>query len=245
MKAIILAGGKGERLRPHTDDRPKGMVEVLGVPILAYQVRWLQANGIDGILFSCGYHNEVIRDYFGDGSRFGLTVDYVVEEVPLGRGGGMKLAFSHLAPEDDPIVVTNGDVITNFPLRDMIAQHQDSGVMATIYLAPYFSPFGIVELDEDDYVSGFREKPELPYWINGGVYVLKRAIHEHLPDKGDHEVSTFPWLVQQKQLRAFCSRAYWQSVDTIKDVSVTSKDLEKFMMEALFSQPGEISRVER
>jgi NDP-sugar pyrophosphorylase family protein len=245
MKAIVLAGGRGERLRPYTDDRPKGMVEVLGVPILAYQVRWLRANGIDGILFSCGYHHEVIREYFGDGARFGLAIDYVIEEIPLGRGGGMKLAFSHLAPEDDPIVVTNGDVITNFPLRDMIAEHKSSGAMATIYLAPYFSPFGIVELDDVGHVCGFREKPELPYWINGGVYVLNRATYEHLPEKGDHEVTTFPRLVREEQLRAFCSRAYWQSVDTVKDLSVTSKDLERFMMEAFFSQAGEISRVAR
>jgi NDP-sugar pyrophosphorylase family protein len=244
MKAIILAGGKGERLRPYTNDRPKGMVEVLGVPILAYQVRWLRANGIGGILFSCGYHNEVIREHFGDGSRWGLTCEYVVEEVPLGRGGGIKLAFSQLDPEDDPVVVTNGDVITNFPLRDMIAEHRVSGATGTIYLAPYFSPFGIVEVDEAQWVRGFREKPELPYWINGGVYVLSRSIHEYLPDRGDHEVTTFPRLVERGQLRAFCSRAYWQSVDTVKDLSVTSRELEQFMMEAFLSQ-GEVDRVAR
>lgn len=244
MKAIILAGGKGERLRPYTNDRPKGMVEVLGVPLLAYQVRWLRANGIEGILFSCGYRHEVIRNYFGDGSRWGLTIEYVVEETPLGRGGGMKLAFSRLAPEDDPVVVTNGDVITNFPLRQMIAEHRASGAMGTIYLAPYFSPFGIVEVDEERRVLGFQEKPELPYWINGGVYVLNRAIYDFLPDRGDHEVETFPLLAQRGQLRAFCSRAYWQSVDTVKDLSVTSRELEQFMMEAFLSQ-GEVPRAAR
>jgi NDP-sugar pyrophosphorylase family protein len=245
MKAIILAGGKGERLRPYTNDRPKGMVEVLGVPILAYQVRWLRANGVDGVLFSCGYYNEVIRDYFGEGARFGVTVQYVVEEVPLGRGGGIKLAFSSLGPDDDPVVVTNGDVITNFSLRDMVAEHKTSGAVATIYLAPYFSPYGIVDLDDAGRVCGFREKPELPYWINGGVYVLNRAIYDLLPDKGDHEVTTFPQLVEREQLRAFCSRAYWQSVDTAKDLSVTSRELEQFMMEAFLSQQGEVPRVAR
>lgn len=245
MKAIILAGGKGQRLRPYTEDRPKGMVEVLGVPILAYQVRWLKANGIEGILFSCGYRHEVIQEHFGDGTKWGLPIDYVVEEVPLGRGGGIKLTFGHLEPEDDAVVVTNGDVITNFPLQDMIAEHEQAGVMASIYLAPYFSPFGIVDVDEDMRVRGFREKPELPYWINGGVYVLNREIEGLLPDKGDHEVETFPILVERGQLRAFCSRAYWQSVDTVKDLSVTGRDLERFMMEAFFEQAGEISRVAR
>jgi len=242
MKAIILAGGKGQRLRPFTDDRPKGMVEVLGVPILAYQVRWLRANGIDGVLFSCGYRHDVIREHFGDGSKWGVEIDYVVEETPLGRGGGIKFALSHLDPEDDPVVVTNGDVITNFSLREMIAGHRRSGVMVTIYLAPYFSPFGIVDVDGDNRVLGFREKPELPYWINGGVYVLNQAIHEFLPDKGDHEVETFPMLVEQGSLRAYRSRAYWQPVDTVKDLSVTSNDLERFMMDAFFSQESELER---
>ncbi len=244
MKAIILAGGKGQRLRPYTNDRPKGMVEVLGVPILAYQVHWLQANGIEGVLFSCGYRHEVIQDYFGNGSRWGLSIRYVIEEVPLGRGGGIKYALSHMDPEDDPVVVTNGDVITNFPLREMIAEHRRHRPMGTIFLTPYYSPFGIVDVDEEGRVRGFREKPELPYWINGGVYILSRAIYEVLPDQGDHEVETFPLLVQQGQLRAFRSRAYWQSVDTVKDLSVTSKDLELFMMEALF-RGEEIDRVAR
>lgn len=245
MKAIILAGGKGERLRPYTDDRPKGMVEVLGVPILAYQVRWLQSSGIDKIAFSCGYHHDVIESYFGDGTKWGMRFDYVIEEVPLGRGGGIKLAFSSLDPEDDPVVVTNGDVITNFALTDMIAAHQQSGAMATIYLAPYYSPFGIVDLGEDDRVSGFREKPELPYWINGGVYLLNREIYDLLPDKGDHEVETFPELVKRGQLRAFCSRAYWQAVDTIKDLSVTSREMEQLMMKAFLTPGTEVPRVAR
>jgi len=245
MKAIILAGGKGERLRPFTNDRPKGMVEVLGVPILAYQVRWLLANGVTGILFSCGYYNEVIRDYFGDGAKLGVQIQYIIEETPLGRGGGMKLAFSHLAPEDDVVVVTNGDVITNFPLKDMVEVHRATGAMGTIYLAPYFSPFGIVEIAEGDRVLGFREKPELPYWINGGVYVLNRAVEQHLPDKGDHEVTTFPMLAEQGQLRAYCSRAYWQSVDTVKDLSVTARELEQFMMEAFLSGATDVQRVAR
>ncbi|MBN1484293.1 MAG: nucleotidyltransferase family protein [Chloroflexia bacterium] len=245
MKAIILAGGKGKRLRPYTDDRPKGMVEVLGMPILEYQVRWLHANGIDGVLFSCGYRNDVIREYFGDGSKWGVTVAYAVEETPLGRGGGIKYALSHLAPADDPVVVTNGDVITNFPLSAMIAEHRSSGLMATIYLAPYFSPFGIVDVDEDGAVLGFREKPELPYWINGGVYVLNRAISDYLPDQGDHEIETFPHLVEQGQLGAYRSRAYWQPVDTVKDLSVTSQDLGQFMLERFFDEATEIERVAR
>ncbi|MGC8875345.1 MAG: sugar phosphate nucleotidyltransferase, partial [Chloroflexia bacterium] len=104
----------------------------------------------------------------------------------------MKLAFRSLAPEDDPVVVTIGDVITNFPLRDMIAEHRRSGAMATIFLTPYFSPFGIVEVAEEGQVLGFREKPELPYWINGGVYVLNREIEPFLPDRGDTRSPLFP-----------------------------------------------------
>src|SRR5450756_1656386 len=98
MQAIILAGGKGERLRPYTNDRPKGMVEILGIPILGYQMQWLRTNGIREAYISCGYLHEVIENYFGDGGRWGMRIHYVVEDEPLGRGGGLKKAMRALGP---------------------------------------------------------------------------------------------------------------------------------------------------
>src|SRR3990172_1130104 len=172
MQAILLAGGKGERLRPYTNDRPKGMVEVMGIPILGYQMQWLRSNGVEEVYISCGYLHHVIEDYFGDGARWGMRIRYVVEDTPLGRGGGLKKAMQAVDGMSDWIIAANGDVITTLDLRAMTAAHEHSGALATVLLTPFFSPYGIVDIGDNDRVLGFKEKPELPFWINAGIYVL-------------------------------------------------------------------------
>ncbi|HET6781553.1 MAG TPA: nucleotidyltransferase family protein [bacterium] len=230
MQAIILAGGRGERLRPFTEDRPKPMVEILGIPILGYQLQWLEQQGIKDIIVSCGYRSEVIQNYFGNGEKWGVKIQYSVETEPLGRGGALKLAFRSLADGEDICLATNGDVITNVRIKPLIQAHRQNGGLGTIVLAPFISPYGIVETDEEDKVVGFREKPELPYWMNAGIYVLSREIQSMLPDQGDHETSTFPQLAAERQLGAYKSRSYWRSVDTVKDLSEVTKELEKRLL---------------
>lgn len=227
LQAVIIAGGKGERLRPFTDDRPKPMVEVLGIPILAYQIHWLVNQGVRRIVLSCGYRHEVIQDYFGHGEKWGIQIAYAVEDEPLGRGGGLKLAWQHLLPGDEPVLGTNGDVITSFDLAPLLADHRQSGATGTIVLAQFTSPYGIVDLDDAGRVSGFREKPVLPYWINAGVYVFSRDFGELLPDRGDHEVETFPQLAEAGKLRGYRIEAFWRAVDTVKDLSEVRAELER------------------
>ncbi|MFH1008559.1 MAG: nucleotidyltransferase family protein [Candidatus Latescibacterota bacterium] len=238
MYAVILAGGKGERLRPMTEDRPKPMVEVMGMPVLEYQIRWLKLSGMKGAVISCGYRHEVIEDYFGKGERWGLDISYAVETEPLGRGGGIKQALSKVRLRDESglVVVTNGDIITRINLRKTIESHSASGAMATIVLVPLISPYGVVDLGENGCIHGFREKPELPYWINGGVYVFSEGIHDLLPDKGDHEDTTFPRLAREGLLNGFVSRDYWRAIDTSKDLSEAKKDLEKQMIRAFLGE---------
>jgi len=230
MQAIILAGGKGERLRPFTSDRPKPMVEVLGVPILGYQLQWLQAQGVADIIVACGYRHEVIEEYFGTGEKWGVRIQYAVEPQPLGRGGALKLAFGLLPAGEDVCLATNGDVVTNVRLRSLIQAHRENTCVATVVLAPFISPYGIVEVSEDEKIAAFREKPELPYWLNAGIYVLSREIGPLLPDQGDHEDTTFPRLAAERRLGAFKSRSYWRAVDTVKDLSEIQKDLEQRLL---------------
>mgnify|MGYP000685534745 CR=1 FL=1 len=147
MYALIIAGGEGERLRPYTWDRPKPMVEVAGRPILEHQVRWLKRYGVTHVVILCHYKAEVVQDYFGDGSRFGLHISYTVEERPLGRGGALKLGHTLLPADADPIVALNGDILTNQPLDRLVAYHQRKGAVATIMLVPLKSPYGIVAWD--------------------------------------------------------------------------------------------------
>ena len=232
LQAIILAGGKGERLRPFTDDRPKPMVLILERPILEYQVRWLAGQGVQRIVFSCGYRHEVIEHYFEDGAKFGVEIRYAVEDEPLGRGGGIKLAWKELEPSSAPVIATNGDIMTSFDLAPMLAAHQQARAMATILLVPFVSQYGIVDLADDGKVIGFRSEPVLPYWVNGGVYVLDERIRGLLPDRGDHEETTFPQLAEQGRLLAYKSESFWRAVDTVKDLTVVKEHLTRQLMKS-------------
>ncbi len=230
MYAIVLAGGKGERLRPFTEDRPKPMVEIMGVPMLGYQLQWLQGQGVTDAVISCGYRHEVIEAYFGGGERLGLRISYVVEQDPLGRGGALRLALGRIPENEEAVIATNGDVITNLRLAPVLEMHRSRRMIATVVLTPFVSPYGIVEIDGDDRVTHFQEKPELPYWINAGIYVLSPAIREHLPERGDHETTTFPALARSGKLGAYKSQAYWRGVDTIKDVNEVASEMQQRLM---------------
>jgi len=235
VHAIVLAGGRGERLRPLTNDRPKPMVEVSGAPILAYQLSWLRSQGVTEVVIACGYRHEVITDYFGTGDRWGLRIQYAVEDRPLGRGGAIRGAYVGLSPPPDLVLATNGDIITNLPVGPVVEQHRGRGHLATIVLVPYVSSFGLVEVDGADHVVAFQEKPTLPYWINAGVYVLSREALSHFPEVGDHEQTTFPLLAQQRRLGAYRSQDYWRTVDTVKDLSDASREMERHLLTAFLT----------
>lgn len=222
--AIILAGGKGERLRPFTNDRPKPMVEIGGKPILLYIIEQLKKAGIEEIVFACSYLHEVIEEYLGDGSKFGIKASYSIEENPLGRGGGIKQAMKFLSENWEDVVVTNGDQLWNIDITQLIQKHQKKQSIATVVTIPLKSPYGIVEFNENDEILGFREKPELPHWINAGIYVFSREIELLLPTIGDHETETFPMLPKERFI-VFQSIDYWKGVDTIKDLTEAEKEV--------------------
>lgn len=227
MYALIIAGGEGERLRPLTTDRPKPMVSVAGRPILEHQIEWLRREGVTDVVLLCGYRSDVIREHFVDGSRFGLSVEYSIEDEPLGRGGALRLASS-LLPEDERVVIaTNGDILTDQPLAPLLQRHRDKQATATVMLTPLHSPYGVARVARDSRIESFDEKPVLPYWINAGVYVLSREFFKLLPKRGDHEDSTFPQLSRQGKLYAFKSKAYWRAVDSFKDLTEAERELKQ------------------
>lgn len=235
LQAIILAGGRGERLRPFTEDRPKPMVQILEKPILEYQVRWLASQGVSRIAISCGYLHEVIQDYFGNGEKFGVEIDYAVEEEPLGRGGGIKLAWGELGHSTAPVIATNGDIVTSFDLHAMLRAHREANALVTDLVVPYVSQYGIVDLDDDGRVMGFRSEPQLPYWVNAGVYVMEQSVRELLPDRGDHEQYTFPKLAEQGKLIAYKSDRFWRAVDTVKDLTVVKDHFTKQLLSSFLA----------
>jgi len=223
--ALIIAGGEGERLRPLTDDRPKNMVPVAGRPIVEHQLEWLRENGVTHAVFLCGYKADVLQAHVGDGSSFGVGVQYSVETEPLGRGGALKLGFALVPEGEEPIVAINGDILTDQTLAEMIESHEARAAVASVMLTPLKSPYGVVDVEEDGRITSFREKPVLPYWINAGIYVLSRSFFALLPEVGDHETETFPALATEGKLFGFKSEAYWRPVDSIKDVSEAEREL--------------------
>ena len=208
------------RLRPLTDDKPKALIPVNGRPISEYQIEWLIKQGeVDAVTFACGYKWERLKEHFG--SKFNdVPIDYSVEDEPLGTGGGIKRALSKHQSEG-LCIITNGDIITDLPLKRMIEAHQQAGgISASMLVVPYRSRFGVVRIDKLKTVRAFDEKPAFPdVWINGGVYVLNGAkIAKSLPEKGDIERETFPKLVTHGELLSFPYYGEWSFVDSLKDL---------------------------
>jgi NDP-sugar pyrophosphorylase family protein len=222
--ALVLAGGKGERLRPLTDDRPKPMVLVGdGRPLIDYHLRWLAGHGVQRAILLVGYRQDVIRDYFSVARIPGLTVECVGEDKPLGRGGAIRNGFEQAGVQDELVMATNGDVVSEQPLAPMLALHRETRALATVLLTKMVSPFGVVELNDASFITSFREKPVLPFWINAGAYILSREALLRFPREGDHETLLFPQLAQEGRIAGFKSDAYWKSVESAKDLRELSE----------------------
>ncbi len=224
MKAVILAGGFGKRLRPLTNEIPKPMIKINDKPIISWQIEWLKANGITDIVIAAGYKRDHIVAYLKDGKEFSINIEYVAEEQPLDTGGGLKNARNALIDEESFLVI-NGDILTNLKI-DALLSINAIGILAVV---PLPSPFGIVEIDEQETIQGFIEKPKImDYWINAGVYYLSNKIFDYLPDIGSIEKITFPKLAEERKLKAVkYADVYWRSIDSHKDIEEASKDLKE------------------
>jgi NDP-sugar pyrophosphorylase family protein len=215
VEAIILAGGRAERLGAAADGKPKPLVPVGGRPLAAYQVEALTSAGVGRVLVSCAAgQGELFRAELG---ALGAEIVPVEEPEPLGRGGGLRLAAEQRQEEGD-ILALNGDELLDLDFAALLARHETAGVDATIVVAPLRSPFGVVELGEGDLVTGFEEAPVLPHWVSCGVYVLGPVALELLPERGDHERTTFPELARRGRLAAYRHDRLWLTVNTPKDL---------------------------
>lgn len=203
MKAIILVGGQGTRMRPLTHTTPKAMLPVLNRPFLEHTFRYLLAAGISRVILATCYLPTAIQEYFGDGRRYRLRIRYMVEDPPLGTGGAVKNAARYL---DETFVVLNGDVFTDLDLKAMLAFHREREAVATMALVAVDdpSPFGVVVTDAEGRVARFVEKPPRESApsrnINAGIYILEPQVLEALPPTGTPsmlEQELFPLLVNR------------------------------------------------
>ncbi len=227
MKAMILAGGLGTRLRPLTDTIPKPLIRVANKPILVWQIEWLRRGGVDEFVLCISHLKEKIMAYFGDGSSLGVNVRYVVEENPRGTGGALHNAAPYF-PKSEAFFALNGDVVTDLDLNQLARRRQETSAMAAIALVPLPSPYGEVVTDDRGMVSSFTEKPRLlDHWINGGVYCLHPSILSYLPDNGSIEQDVFPVLAREGKLAASKHQnAFWMSIDSPKDIEEAAKVLK-------------------
>jgi NDP-sugar pyrophosphorylase family protein len=221
VEAIILAGGKAERLGDAAGGRPKALVEVGGRPLVEYQVKQLGAAGVDRVLVSCAAGQEGMFEAVLGG--LGPEIVAVPEKEPLGRGGGIRHAAVARREEGD-VFALNGDELVDVDLSELLALHRERGAAATITVVPLRSPFGVVDLD-DDLVTGFREAPRLDQWVSCGVYALGEDALARLPERGDHEATTFPELAADGRLRALRHEGVWLTVNTPKDLRVANEHL--------------------
>ena len=222
MEAVILAGGKAERLGEAAGGRPKALVELGGRPLAAYQVEQLGRAGVDRVLVSCAGGQEFLFEAALGG--IGPEVVAVPEPEPLGRGGGIRFAAQQRREVGD-LFALNGDELVDVDLSRLLEHHREGDAAATITVVPLQSPFGVVELDDEDHVTGFREAPRLEHWVSCGVYVLGDEALERFPVRGDHESTTFPELAAEGRLRALRHQGIWLTVNTPKDLRVASEYL--------------------
>jgi NDP-sugar pyrophosphorylase family protein len=220
MEAIILAGGKAERLGDAAGGRPKALVEVAGRPLAAYQVSRLARAGVSRVIFACAAgRGQLFVDELA-----GLGPEIVAAEEPerLGRGGGIKFA-ARLRQESGDVYALNGDELVDVDFAALLDEHRRTGAVATIAVAQPKSAFGVVEIDDDGVVGGFQEGGQVPYWVNCGNYVLSEAALERFPNRGDHESTIFPELVEEGTLRAYRHDGLWLTVNTPKELRVAGE----------------------
>ncbi|MBA2358584.1 MAG: nucleotidyltransferase family protein [Actinobacteria bacterium] len=220
MEAIILAGGKAERLGDAAAGRPKALVPIAGRPLAAYQIARLAAAGVGRVIVSCAAGQEAAFE--GELARAGPEVVAAGEPERLGRGGGIRFAAARRSEEGD-LFALNGDELLDVDFAALLATHRASGAAATLAVARPPSPFGVVELGADDAVTGFREGGRIPYWVNCGVYVLSPEALACFPERGDHESTAFPELARAGRLRAFRHEGLWLTVNTPKDLRVAEE----------------------
>lgn len=220
MQAVILAGGKGTRLRPLTLSTPKPITTIADQPFLYYQLEILKKAGVTEVILALSYKSEKIMAVFGDGEKLGLKIRYLVEPQPLGTAGAYKFAEKYI---NTTTIVFNGDILTNIDMAAAVALHKKRQATATIILVPVENPsaYGLVETASDGQVLRFLEKPKADEitcnTINAGMYVLEPKVLQHIPPDVEHsfEYQLFPRLkAENEPFYSVISKEYWLDIGT-------------------------------
>jgi NDP-sugar pyrophosphorylase family protein len=228
MQAVILAGGKGSRLRPYTTVFPKPLMPLGDRPILEILIQQLAAQGVRDIFIAVGHLAELVTTFFGDGRNFGVHIEYVREDSPLGTAGALSLLGGRLT---DTFLLTMGDVLTDLQVDDLIRYHRAHGASATVSLARRVVEldFGLVELDGEQRVAGWREKPALEYLVSMGIYALEPSAVSLIPPATRCD---FPdlvrWLLERgERVQAYVHQGYWLDIGRPQDYERANRFVEE------------------
>ncbi len=226
-----MAGGEGTRLRPLTSNLPKPMMPLANKPMMEHIIDLLRRHGFEDIVVTLAFMPDAIRNHFGDGSEYGVNIQYATEETPLGTAGSVRNAADAL---DERFLVISGDVLTDIDLGKVVAFHEEKSALATICLVPVEDPleFGIVITSEDGSIERFLEKPS---WgqvfsdtINTGIFVLEPEIFDHIADDRpvDFSSEVFPALLEAGlPLYGAVADGYWEDVGTLEAYVSAHKDI--------------------
>src|SRR5215212_2228790 len=236
MKAVIMAGGQGTRLRPLTSDQPKPMIPIVNTPCMEHIVKLLERHAFTDIAVTLQFMPDEIRDYFGDGSEWGVNIRYSVEDAPAGTAGSVKMAEQQLGLEGERLLIISGDALTDADLSRLVEFHEDKGSEATMVLKSVGNPldFGIVITEEDGRISRFLEKPA---WgqvfsdtVNTGIYLLEPSATAEIPDpaEGEYDFSKelFPKLLDAgRPLYGYITEDYWEDIGTLEQFAGAQRDV--------------------
>lgn len=231
MKALFLAGGKGIRMQPLTNGIPKPMVPILNKPLLERTMLHLKKSGISEMVISSCYQPKKIKDYFGNGEQFGLKIQYIVEDIPLGTGGAIKNTEGLF---DDTFIVFNSDILCDIDIQKMMNYHKNSHTLATIAVTEVEDPsaYGVIENDKWGYAVSFIEKPDAEsitsHFINAGIYIFEPVIFKEISLDGPVSVEreTFPKLLENGQkIAVYKDNSYWIDIGTLEKYKQVHKDI--------------------
>ncbi|MCK4319777.1 nucleotidyltransferase family protein [Candidatus Micrarchaeota archaeon] len=222
MKAFVLCGGTGTRLRPYTYTIPKSMLPLGSKPILYYVLKNLKTHGVKDIILSVGYLKEQIMDYFGDGRSMGVKIKYLEEDKPLGTAGALTLFEGNPGSH---FFVLMGDQLTNVNLSEMERFHKDKGNIATIALKKRETPmeYGVAEINNEAEIRRFREKPIMEYLINTGIYLFSKEVLPYLEPGKDFAMDVFPKIIKEKKpISGYVFTDYWMDIGRLREYEKTN-----------------------
>lgn len=228
LQAMIMAGGLGTRLRPLTEDTPKPMLPVGGRPVLEIILSQLRGAGIGQARISTFYKPEKIKSYFGDGSNFGLQLDYLDEKEPMGTAGALRMV------EDwpDPMLVLNGDILTRLSYAGMLAFHREHQAALTVAVREYEMqvPYGVIE-QEGARVRSIREKPRQCYFVNAGIYLIGRQARPFIPSEGRFDMTDLinVLLAKGERVVSFPVHEYWLDIGQHADYHRAQADAAQLL----------------